>query len=346
MRLLAALTCSALLAWAPTALAATVVVLRPLNPSPQAVETITLLQGELASVGLEDTTIERPAAGASAGTDLRPWFERLAGERGAIAVIDLLGEDGVGGVDVWVRKSPGRFEVTRIMVQPDTTNSAARVAIRTLEALRASLVELELAARYLRRRQNTAQPSVVRAPAPAKPREPPRKGESLGLEIGSALVMSPGGVGPAVLPSLRFDWAVRPRLLVDVTLAALGTQPSITTQTGSASIAREFALLGGCYRPWSERAWWPFSSIAVGALHTAVRGRAGVDMNRHDVGTWSFLMDLGLGVTVRFRRPYHITLSGHAQVAHPYVAIHFGDPVVATLGRANLLLTLAVGAWL
>ena len=43
---------------------------------------------------------------------------------------------------------------------------------------------------------------------------------------------------------------------------------------------------------------------------------------------------------------YHLTLAAHVQVATPYVAIHFLDSVGAMSGRPNLLLTLAVGAWL
>ena len=322
-----------------------VVVVRPPSPSPEPAEALTLLHGELASVGLEDMTIERPAAGSSAATDLRPWLEQLAGERGAIAVIDIFGDDEVSAVDVWVRKSPGRFEVTRVSVDPDTTNSSARLAIRAFEALRASLLEVDLATRY-HRVQRSVKPPAAQRPLPPKPREPARDRDHVGLEIGAAVLMSPGGVGPAVLPTVRVDWAVRPRLLVEAALAALGSSPSVTTRSGTASVAREYLVLGGCYRLWADQPWWPFFSIAAGALHTSVDGQAGLNLNTHVVDQWSFLADTGLGATMRVFRSYHLSLSGHVQLAQPYVAIHFGEPVTATTGRPNLLLTLAVGGWL
>ena len=345
MKLPSALACFALLAWAQAASAATVVVVRPPSPSAEATETLTLLHGELASVGLEDTTIERPAAGSSAATDLRPWLEQLAAERGAIAVIDIFGDDGVSAVDVWVRKAPGRFEVTRVSIDPDTTNSSARLAIRALEALRASLLEVDLATRY-RRVERRVKPPAAQGPLPPKPREPARDRDHVGLEIGAAVLMSPGGVGPSVLPTVRVDWAVRPRLLVEAAFGALGSRPSVTTPAGTASVAREYLVLGGCYRLWADQPWWPFFSIAAGALHTSVNGQAGLDMSTHVVDQWSVLMDAGLGATMRVYRSYHLSLSGHVQLAQPYVAIHFGEPVTATTGRPNLLLTLAVGAWL
>ncbi len=294
-------------------------------------------------MGLEDTTIERPAAGSSAATDLRPWLEQLAAERGAIAVIQILGDDGVSAIDVWVRKSPGRFEVTRVAVDPDTTNSSARLAIRALEALRASLLEVEFAARY-QSGPRGARPPAPKLPAPVPPMKPVR--ERVGLEFGATVLVSPGGVGPAVLPSLRVDWAVRPRLLVQASLAAFGSNPSVTTASGSARVAREYFLLGGCYRLWGNQPWWPFLSIAAGALHTSAEGQAGLAMNTHVVDQWSLLTDAGLGATIRFYQSYHLTLSGHVQLAQPYVAIHFGDAVAATTGRPEFLLTLAVGAWL
>jgi len=346
LKLPLSLACLTVFAWTQTASAATVVVVRPPGPSAQVDETLTLLHGELASVGLEDTTIERPAADGSAVTDLRSWPEQLAEERSAVAVIDVLGGDDVSAVDVWVRKAPGRFEVTRVTVERQTSNSSARLAIRAIEALRASLLEVDLATRYKQRPRATKAPPP---PAPAsalKPGEPKHHRDSLGLELGASLLASPGGVGPAVLPTVRLDWAVRPRLLVEASGAALGSRPAVTTQTGSASVGREYLLLGGCYRPWADHWWWPFFSIAAGVQHASVKGNASVEMDTHAVGQWSALADAGFGATVRFYRLYHLSLSGHVQLAQPYLAIHFDEPTAATAGRPNLLLTLAVGAWL
>ena len=338
-----AILLSTVVAWAGTASAAPVVIVRPPSPSTQVTETLNFLHGELLSVGLEDTMIEHPATGSPAETDLRAWLEQLAVEQGAIAVIDIVGDDAVIAVDVWVRKSPGRFEVTRVAVAPDTANSSVRLAIRALEALRASLLEVDFAARQ--QRQHTATPHGA-SPPQGKPARPTSDREHFGLEVGAAGLMSPDGVGPAILPVVGANWAARSWLVVQAELAGLGTRPAVTTMLGTARVAQQYAIFGGCYRFRPEERWWPLFSIAAGVLHTSVEGQTGLGMMGHDVEQWSLLTDAGLGVGTRLYRSYHLTLSGHVQLAHPYVAIHFGDPVSATTGRPNLLLTATVGAWL
>jgi len=335
---------STVVAWAGPISAATVVIVRPPSPSSKVAETITFLHGELLSVGLEDTMIDRPTARDQAETDSRAWLEQIAGDRSAIAVIDIVADDAVIAIDVWVPKSPGRFEVTRVARDPDVASPSVRVAIRALEALRASLLEVDFAARRRREQQPTT-PNAPLAPR-TESASPDRYRARFGLEVGATVLASPGGVGPAVLPVGRVDWAVRPWLVAQVELAGLGTRTSVTTQTGIARVAQEYAVLGGCYRYEPAQRFWPLFSIAFGVLHTSVAGEPGSSMNAHEVGQWSFLTDAGLGMGMRLYRVYHLTLSGHAQLAHPYVAIHFGDPVSATTGRPNLLLTATVGAWL
>jgi hypothetical protein len=333
-----------LVAWAGTVFAATVVIVRPTNLSPRGSETLTFLHGELLSVGLEDKMITRPAAEDSAGLDSRAWMERLAAERGTIAVIDVVGDDAVTAVDVWVLKSPGRFEVTRVAVDPDTANSSVRLAIRALEALHASLVEVDFAARYRLSQPTVRTPTIANSRGNADRAASPRK--YVGFEVGAAALMSLDGVGPAILPVVRADWAARSWLVVQAATAGLGTRATVTTAEGSARVTQEYAVLGGCYRFQPGRRWWPFFSVAAGVMHTSTQGRSVLGRNGNGEGQWSFLADTGIGAGVRFYNSYYLTLSGHVQVAHPYVAIHFGEPVVATTGRPNLHFDFTVGAWL
>jgi len=338
-----AILVSILVTWAGTAFAATVVIVRPTSPSPRVTETITFLHGELLSVGLEDTLSARPVADTAVGVDPRAWLEQLAAERGAIAVIEVVGDDTVTAVDVWVLKSPGRFEVTRVAVDLDTASSSVRLAIRTLEALRASLVEANFAERY-RVRQPEVRP-VTAAPRVASVTPRSDRGR-IGLEMGAAALMSVDGVGPVVLPVVRADWAARSWLVVQAAIAGLGTRATVTAADGRATVAHEYALLGGSYRFHSEQAWWPFISLGTGVLHTMVQSPSILGRSGNREGQWSLLADAGLGAGIRVYRSYYLTLSGHAQLAHPYVAIHLGDPIVATTGRPNFHLDLTVGAWL
>jgi hypothetical protein len=339
-----AILISVFVAWTGTVFAATVVIVCPTSPSSRVTEMLTFLHGELSSVGLEDTMIAHPVPDGPVGIDPRAWMERLAAERGAIAVIDIVGDDAVTAVDVWVLKAPGRFEVTRVAVDPDTANSSVRLAIRALEALRASLVEVDIAARYRLRPPSVKPTTVTTSRGISDP--PSSRREQIGLAVGATALMSLDGVGPAVLPVVRADWAVRTWLILQAAMGGFGTRPTVTTAEGSARVAQEYAVLGGYHRFRADQPWWPFFSVAAGVLHTSVEGQSVPGRIRNGEGQWSFLADTGIGAGMRLYRSYYLTLSGHVQVAKPYVAVHLGDPVVATTGRPNLHLDLTVGAWL
>jgi hypothetical protein len=83
----------------------------------------------------------------------------------------------------------------------------------------------------------------------------------------------------------------------------------------------------------------------LGALRTAVVGQADLPREGHSVDQWSFLLDASLGASFQLSHHYSVVLAGHAQLAEPYLAIHFGDQKVASSGRPNLLATLTFGVW-
>jgi hypothetical protein len=344
-RVCPAICLSAFLAWTWPAYAATVAIVRPPNSSADATETLTRLRGELLSVGLEVAMCDRPLARGLAGADSLTWLEQLAAERGASAVIDTVGDDALVGVDVWVVKAhPRRFEVTRVAVEPGTANPSERLALRAIEALRAGLLEVDLAARQ-RRADPVAGPPATAALA-GEVAKPVSHRERWALEVGAAALMSLDGVGPALLPIVRVNWATRSGLVLQAALAGSATRPAVATTGGSVRLAQQYGVLGGCYRLRPDRRLWPFLALAAGALHTSAEGQSGVTTEGHTVGQWSFLLDGSLGAGLRLYRRYYVTLAAQVHVAAPYVAIHFVDAAVATSGRPNLLLTLTVGAWL
>jgi hypothetical protein len=346
-RLWLSLLPAALLFWAAPAIALTVAIAKPPSPSPATTETLVRLHGELLSVGLDVKIVERPAAHEPDGRDTRGWLEKLAADRGLCAIIDVVGDVAPAAVDVWVvDKVSRRFEFTRVSVEPDSENASERLAIRAIEVLRSSFLEIDLAAR-----QRLGEPLPKTAPPPptlaaVRPSEPPPPGERLLLELGGAALTSLDGVGPAILPLLRLGWAVRPRFVLQVETAGFGTRPTVATTAGSARVAQHYGVLGACYRSRSQQWIQPFLSLSAGALRTSVEGQADSPRQGHTETQWSFLLDGSLGAALPLPGRYYLTLAAHTQIAAPYVAIHFVDKVVATSGRPNLLLTVTVGAWL
>jgi len=330
------------LLWPARAQAATVVVVRPASTAPALTETVSRLRGELLSLGLEVVVGERPG-GAHGAVDPRAWLERDAGERAPDAVIDVVGDGAPAAVDIWVlERKTGSVAASRVALGAGR-GDPGQLAIRAVEVLRSSLVEIDLAART--RRAPTAAPEPPVASA-ADGRADARRAGPFGVQAGAAMLASLDGVGPALTPIVRIDWAARSWFAVQATLAGLGSRPEITSTSGSARVAQQYATLGGCVCASSPQRIGLVLALSAGALRTAVDGQADPPSQAHFVERWSFLLDASVGARLRLSDRYHLTLAAHAQVAEPYVAIHFMDGHVATTGRPNLALSLTLGAWL
>ena len=173
-----------------------------------------------------------------------------------------------------------------------------------------------------------------------------RHPERFGVEVGGAAIMSVDGVGPALLPLVRFDWSPRAWFVAQAALAGLGTRPTVASEAGSAQVAQAYGLIGGSVRFRTGERVRPFAALSAGALHTTVEGRADAPNQGRVVDQWSFLVDVGLGAQLRLPDRFYLSLAAHAQLAEPYVGVRFVGAVVATAARPNLLVTLTIGAWL
>jgi hypothetical protein len=324
--------------------AASVVILWPPTPSADATQALTLLRGELLSVGLEVTTSDRKPGREVGGANSVAWLETFAAQ-GASAVIDTIGDEVLEAVDVWIVKTnPQRFEVTHVAVEPNAPRQPEMLSLRAVEALRAGLLQIDWAARK-RRSEPLENPPVAAVPA-GDLHQPASLGDRVGIEVGAVAIMSLDGLGPAVLSTLRVAWAPRPWLLMQASVAGLGSRSTVATTTGSAQVAQQYALLGGTYRLRAARRLWPVFGLAAGLLRTSVEGQTGPGTGGHTAERWSGLLDATLGAGLRLDGRFYLTVAAHAQVAEPYVAVHIVDRVGATSGRPNLLLTLTLGAWL
>jgi len=343
---LATLVSLTLLFGAARARAASVMIVRPANSPPVMVETLVRLKGELTSAGFDTEIVDGAAAGIA--PDSRDGLEQLAARRGADAVVAIVGDLSPDSVEVWViDKVTGKSVVRRVPFEPTAARASTTLAIRAIELLRSSFLEIDLAAQG--RDDRRGAPDTAPPPAVVRFVETERlvrHPERFGVEVGGAAIMSVDGVGPAVLPLVRFDWAPRPRLVFQAAVAGLGTRPTVSSAAGSAQVAQAYGLIGGGVRFRAGARVRPFVGLSVGALHTSVEGRADAPNQGRIVDQWSFLVEAGVGAQLRLPDRFTLSLSAHAQVAEPYVAVRFVDAVVATSARPNLLITMTIGAWL
>jgi hypothetical protein len=322
--------------WTATAWAATVLIVRPANPSPAMAETLVRIDGELISVGFGVELVDASALG---GNTSREALDRLAEQRGADAVVAIIGDAAPNSVEVWVVDRVTGKSVMRRLSRAELPET---LAVRAIELLRSSFLEIELAPRG-RAALAQSSPTVVRF---VEGSSDDGHRERFGLGIGAAAMFGTDGIGPAIVPELRFDWKVRPSWLLQAALGGFGTRPAVANGADSARISQQYALIGSCYRLRPTQRVGPFGSFALGALHTTVDGE-GVSPNEGQTSQqWSLLVDIGLGTSARLHDRFYLALAAHVQLAQPYVAVRFIDKVVATSGRPNLVLTLTLGAWL
>jgi hypothetical protein len=352
---LALLACVAL--WTSVGYAATVALVRPPSRSPAVTEALFRLQGELLAVGLEVEVTERPASRGGGASDRRALLERMATERRLDAIIEVVGDGDVVSVDVLIfQRSPRRAELYRVAPEPGEPNRAEALAIRSIEVLRSSFLDLHLPPAPRRAKSDASPPPNAAKPAvPDSPDESTSAGtdartlhlsERVALELGAGLLTRLSGVGPALLPVVRADWALYSPLVVQATLSGFGTKPTIETEVGSATVDQHYGLLGLCYCSPSATGLHPVVAFAAGALRTSFDGRAEAPQVGHHVTRWSLLLDGNVGARWRVSGQYFLTLAAHVQLAEPYVTVYFVNTRVATIDRPNLLFSLTVGAWL
>jgi hypothetical protein len=328
------------LAWVGRAHAATVVLLEPARSTPATKEALFRLQGELLAVGLEVELRARPS-GFSQSLAPQTELERIAERRHAIAIIDVNDGGAAISVEIWIfERGAAHVQVSRVALEPEPATRSETLAIRAIEVLRSRFLELALS-----RRESKLPPPPPPAARPAPPPPSPR-GPRFGLEAGAAISTGVDGVGPALLPLVRFDWRPGGWLLAQLTAGALGTSPTVERGSTSAEVAQQYAAVGVCYCPQTVLGLSPLLALSAGVLRTTLDGRAELPERAHFVAQWSAVFEGAIGARLQLPGRYFLTLASHVQLAQPYVAVHFADQVVATSGRPNLLFPLTFGAWL
>jgi hypothetical protein len=346
-----ALLASVACLWAARVDAATVMIVRPVSPSAELTETVSRLHGEMLSVGLTVMIADRPEGARTGGTDgasASAWLQSVAVDRGIDAAIDVIGDGRMEAVDIWVfRPAPRPPQVTRVRAERDVDNAPARLAIRAIDLLRSLLMERELAGAS----RGPAAPTLG-SPPPADTAmvaaedSSARGGARIGFELGAAVLASLDGVGPAILPLVRLDAALGPRLGLQIETAGFGTRPTVGAPGASARVAQQYALAGACLCAPSPARLRPVAGLSLGALRTAADGEAESPLQEHSVAQWSFLVEASAGARWRLGERAHLTAAVHLQLAEPYVDIRVVNAGSTTSGRPNVLVTFTVGEWL
>jgi hypothetical protein len=280
-------------------------------------EASTRLRAELLDAGFDVIEVDR------APGDSRSEVEDAAPGAPSFATVAMSRAANGASADVWISdRVTGKTVVRRLEVGAGP-NATAVLAIRALELLRASL--LEVAAKVRPSEPSMATPDdVVKWIAPALP-PPPATPVLQGTAVGVGVLALHGlkGIGLGVGPTASFSRGAGP-FFVRVTLADLLVGPELSTAVGSATVRQELAALTVGWasdpKPLGVHAWVGAGGFALQADGSAAPPYRGI---RGSVA--SFLWTAGIGGLARLGPSVALTADLVAIVLDP-------QPVVVIAG--------------
>jgi hypothetical protein len=305
---------------------------------PTIAEAIHRIRGELVAEGFDVSEVYSPrelAAGESAVPETEPT-----------ATIDLSVDRGTHIAELRVFDHlTNKIVIRRTLVEDaDTPHMAELLAVRAVELLRASLLELLLEADRRPAKSPASVETSLASPWAAQGLPADRRSD-WGIEVGACVLADFSGIPPAVLGLARVRRTLIGALSVRVTVAGLGTQPRVESAAGSASVTEDVGLLELLATPWSKAVVHPFVSLGAGTLYASVDGRPNPPYVGRQSSRWAAAVDAGIGAETRLGRRFAVSLEAHAIVAQPSPAVEFLGAPVARTGQPSVLGALSLVGW-
>lgn len=304
----------------------TIVLVEPEAPSLFVKEALTRLAGELRAAGFGVVRL------TSAKPDPRGSLEEALATSGAAAGIVLERDEDRARAEIWVSdRLTGKLSVRPL----SGDDGPSVLAVRAVELLRASLLELE---------PEATPPGIERAPIDALVKAPPAKKPSplaslragLGVEVSFVTALHPEVGAFAFAPALRAfgsaDMGLGGRLTVVAPM--LGTE--LEGALGIARISTELFLGELLYTP--PLSEWVNLTVALGAggMHLAATGELDEPARARSEDLGALVIAPSVGLVARVAGPLALTLEGGAVFALPPPRIEMGDEELGVLARPTI----------
>jgi hypothetical protein len=316
-------------------LAATVAVTRVVLADPSALiavvrdaetdeRTLIRLRSELDALGLRVVEVSDPAGDRSPRS-----LERAAREVGAFAALRIVPWE--RGIEVWIAdRITGKTVLRELVVAPGEASDEV-VALRAVELLRASLLELELP--HEQSGEVPPPPAVKRLvarPKPARPEAPPR----FGVGLGGGPLLSPGGIDPSWQILLKARYVIAPRWSAELAALAPTVPSTIRQPEGSADVSIFFVGTALAFELLPQPdAWTARTAVGVGGAALRMVGSASA---LYVSGTDTVTVALPyarIDLLHRIATDVRLGASIWAGVAWPRATVSFADRQVASWGR-------------
>lgn len=315
-----------------------VTVVRAASSDPLIREANTRLRAELAAAGFDVLDVDGPAG------SVRDEVESTSEATKSFATVAIERAGTGASADVWISDLvTGKTVVRRLRVGSES-NAAAVLAIRALELLRASLLEVTVPVSEApdEAARRAAPPDVVSWAEPkTKARGPSHPLAGTSMAVGVFVLHSLQSIGPSLGPVARVARGIGPRVFGRLSLASAVVGPRVHAEGGEASVQQHFGSLELGWvadtRPVVAFAW-----AGIGAYYLRTSGEAEAPFRASSAGVVSALGTVGVGGLVRLGRG--VTLSADVAaiglVPQPVVVIANHD--AGTAGAPSLAAALSL----
>jgi hypothetical protein len=270
--------------------------------------------------------------------DLRAEIESASAAIGPIAVLAI--EPVPGAAELWLSdRLTGKLVIRRIQTRRGSAaTAAADLALRAVELLRGSLLEITVELPEAPEPPPPPPPDVARFVAQTAPGHRAFFSERLGLGAGATLLGLFAPWGPAYAPVIRLSYGRR-RLASRLSLVGPATAGEVRAfdggaLLGTAQIRQEMALLEGLvtFRP--EARLQPFLSLGAGLHHVRVTGQGAARVFPDRSGAaFGLALDGGAGLAVRLGPRAALLLELHLLAVLPQRRVLIVDQEAARVGR-------------
>jgi hypothetical protein len=260
---------------------------------------------------------------------------------GGFATVSMNRAGAGAQADIWISDHVTGKTVVRRLEVGGAPNAAAVLAIRAMELLRASLLEVAAQPEQAPNTPREAPADVVKWVTPALPRveRQPFQGSALG--VGALTLHGLRGVGFAYGPTLRFSHSIYGAWFGRLCLGGPLVGPELTATGGSATVRQEYASLdfGVTTRasPLGAYGW-----VGLGAFNLHASGSAAAPYRPTSEGVLSFLSMAGVGAVARASDTVAFTAEFMALLLVPQPIVMIADQEAGRAGAPSLSLSLGL----
>lgn len=300
----------------------------------------TLLAAELRAAGFEVTALDR-----TEGADLRSEIQVVTNRLGPIATLAIVPAGAGGSAEVWLSdRVTGKF-VIRSLDGGGESLTAADVALRAVELLRGSLLEIAIETTEASQPRPRPPADVARFIEKSVPGPTPKRHflHGLAVEVGGGMLQSPWGLGTSWGASGRLSFAAANGLGLRLGFLAPGPDKTLERIEGQAEVTQALLLLDGVFVFRPRARLQPFATAGGGVHRVHVVGTGVTPLfPAHTVDRYAGALAAGGGLAVRLGNRAALVLDTRALMLAAEARIRIARQEVGRAGGASLLASLGV----